>query len=443
MTWVDIEPPSFATLRVAKTSECLVKARELEAVYVQLGFEALDVEKIAETVISGKGVLTPRELKSLPGLIFDPRTEGYNPAFTSQVLKLPKKTRSFWKMLFWAWKYYYSPGTKLGEVVRLTLQLNKNSLSGEHRRIAAQIGLFDTSLKSQVLYDEILRNKNKELLYDVGIEDGYARFALGSAVIDILAKETAELATLQALADFMDIFVPRDQIHPSVKSQAMVGMIQTAKSLPPNSELVKKCAEIAGNTYGDPRLNESGWPSLSEFLGGEEVRKDCIATVRQWNVFKSINVFFEIIEKTTKGEGHSHQFPKRKAFWLAYFQQSAVSDAWVLLGKKASAYVRQLKARGDSDIASLQYGKLNGATNEQSVLIMKVGNATVVEWSHDGACRIWTSSDGRAPALYGRETERQELMKEAAVRITHDHRGNWEAKLHAALRDKGKVRRRL
>lgn len=36
-----------------------------------------------------------------------------------------------------------------------------------------------------------------------------------------------------------------------------------------------------------------------------------------------------------------------------------------------------------------------------------------------------------------------ELMNEALARITHDHRGNWEAKLHSALRQKGNVRRRL
>lgn len=443
MTWADIAPPSFATLRVARTSACLIKARELEAADVQGTFEELDIEKIAEAVISGRGALSPRELKSLPGLIFDSRLDGYNPVFTSRVLQLPKQTRGFWKRLFWAWKYYYTPQTKLGELIRLKLKDNQNLLSDQNRRFANQIGLFETSLNSQVLYDELLLNKNKELLDEVGIEEGSARFELGSVVIGHLAKKTSEMASQQALTDFMRILVPDGQIHPSVKSQVMVGMIQAAKSLPPNSELVKRCAEIAANTYGDPRLNESGWPSVSQFLGGEAIRKDCIDTVRRWNVFKSINVFFEIIDKTTRGEGHAHQFPKRKAFWLSYFQQNAVSDAWVLLGKKASAYVRQLKARGDSDIASLQYGKLIGATNEQSVLIMKVGEATVVEWSHSGACRIWLSSDRRAPTLYRYETERQELMKDAPVRITHDHRGNWEARLHTALRDTGKVRRRL
>jgi hypothetical protein len=343
----------------------------------------------------------------------------------------------------WAWKFHYQPNTKLGKLVRLTLKRNIHFLSKEQNVLCDRIGLFEPSLDKMALYEGIVVQRDESLAEEVGIAEGYARLSLGSAVIELLAKKTAELATPKALKDFLKLFALGGKIHSSAESQALVGIVQCAKALPPDLALVGKCADIMNQTFGDPRLNEARYPPVSAVLGGESVRKDCIATVRRWNVFKSINVFFEIIEKTTTGDGHSHQFPKRKDFWLSYFQQNAVSEAWVLLGKKASAYMRRLKQEGDTDITALQYGKLIGGSSEQSVLIMRVGDVTVVEWSHDGACRVWSATDRRAPSLYQRDTERHELMNDALARITHDHHGNWEAKLHSALRQKGNVRRRL
>ena len=443
MTWVEIAPPSFSTLRVPKKSVCLEQSRELRAEDAAVNVAEIDLERVLQSVLGGVGTLSPRELKALPGLIFDPSVATYHPEFAEKTLEIGGKSKSFWRRLMWAWKYHYQPDTKLGELVRLTLKRNLHFLSDQQSELSARIGLCEPSLDVGALYESIVVRKDAALAEEVGISEGYARFSLGSVVIEQVAKKTAELATGEALRGFLDLFVRDGEIHSSVRSQALVGIVQCAKALPPDSELVGKCAEIIDQNYGDPRLNESRYPAVSAFLGGESARRDCLATVRRWNVFKSINVFFEIIEKTTTGDGHSHQFPKRKDFWLSYFQQNAVSEAWVLLGKKASAYMRRLKQEGDTEIASLQHGKLVGGSNEQSVLVMRVGDVTVVEWSHDGACRVWSATDRRAPSLYRPVTERHELMNDSLARITHDHRGNWEAKLHSALRQKGNVRRRF
>ncbi|MDC0572934.1 EH signature domain-containing protein [Luminiphilus sp.] len=443
MTWVEIAPPSFSTIRVSRKSACLEQSRELQAEDATVSAAEIDLERVLQNILGGAGTLSPRELKALPGLIFNPSVAPYHPEFAEKVLGLGGKSKGFWRRLLWAWKFHYEPETKLGKLVRLALKRNVHLLNEEQNALCDRIGLFESSLDKMALYEGIVVQRDESLAEEVGIADGYARLSVGSAVIELLAKKTAELASPAALKGFSELFAPGGEIHSSAESQALVGIVQCAKALPPDSSLVGECADIINQTFGDPRLNEARYPEVSAFLGGESVRRDCIATVRRWNVFKSINVFFEIIEETTTGDGHSHQFPKRKDFWLSYFQQNAVSEAWVLLGKKASAYMRRLKQEGDTDIASLQHGKLIGGSNEQSVLIMRVGDVTVVEWSHDGACRVWSSTDRRAPNLYQPVTERHELMNDTPARITHDHRGNWEAKLHSALRQKGNVRRRL
>ena len=120
-----------------------------------------------------------------------------------------------------------------------------------------------------------------------------------------------------------------------------------------------------------------------------------------------------------------------------------MTEAWVLLGRKAGAYVRELRASGDQEVASLDCGKLTGAQNGQSVLVMRVGELTIVEWSHSGACRVWLSNDPKAPRLHQATTDRTELMTESLDRITHDHRGNWQQPLHTIIRTRGNVRMRL
>ena len=80
---------------------------------------------------------------------------------------------------------------------------------------------------------------------------------------------------------------------------------------------------------------------------------------------------------------------------------------------------------------------------EGIILLLRVGSLTVVEWSHSGACRIWQSNSNRAPKLYQNRYQREVLMADSEERVVHDSRGNWQAKLHRIIRDKGGVRRRV
>jgi len=87
MTWVEIAPPSFSTLRVPKKSVCLEQSRELRAEDAAVSAAEIDLERVLQSVLGGVGTLSPRELKALPGLIFDPSVANYHPELRKKSLR--------------------------------------------------------------------------------------------------------------------------------------------------------------------------------------------------------------------------------------------------------------------------------------------------------------------------------------------------------------------
>ena len=141
-----------------------------------------------------------------------------------------------------------------------------------------------------------------------------------------------------APADWIDSFkmivAPRKTIHDSAKMFAMVGLISGSSERSPGDKRVKEIASLVERNFDDPVTMEHGWPYVTSELGGDEKRKE-LDRVRQWQVFRSINFFFQIIERVVVDSERQHHFPDRRDFWLKYFDQGSVSDAWVILGSKA------------------------------------------------------------------------------------------------------------
>ena len=111
-----------------------------------------------------------------------------------------------------------------------------------------------------------------------------------------------------------------------------------------------------------------------------------------------------------------------------------------MLGSKANKYV-ETEEPWNAEI-QVSYAQLEGARYDPSVLLLKVGSLTVMEWSHSGR-RAESAVNKLAPKLYQERYRRQSLISDCDDRVTHDHRGNWQTKLHRIIRDKGGVRKRI
>ena len=166
----------------------------------------------------------------------------------------------------------------------------------------------------------------------------------------------------------------------------------------------------------------------------------CLETVKRWQIFRSINLFFDIIEQVVDDD-HSHQFPMRREFWLKYFNDNEVTDACVILGSKARLLLWELTRNGGENYQALKWAHLRNGFSDQSALLLKLGSVTVMEFSHKGAVRIWggahTNDDynRNIPALHKSEYRADELRANCpdGQRFTHDHRGNWKRRVASCL----------
>ncbi|HEY6259682.1 MAG TPA: EH signature domain-containing protein [Xanthobacteraceae bacterium] len=147
--------------------------------------------------------------------------------------------------------------------------------------------------------------------------------------------------------------------------------------------------------FGDPRIVD--WPGL---LGndGEMRREACAAILRRWLSIEYLDLFIKIIEKTAE----DRQFRPRKAFWLKYFEKGLISDLTLVLASDANRIAR--KMRGELNNAEyMKWATLNSALPNQSVLLMRLGDLVIAEWSHSGAMRFWKITDKNVPKFHNDE----------------------------------------
>lgn len=149
------------------------------------------------------------------------------------------------------------------------------------------------------------------------------------------------------------------------------------------------------------------------------VKPQAVRIFTRWLVKLTLEDFFRVIDETAK-ERH---WKYRRHFWLAYYQEGLIDDAYAAFGPQARAIARH--------IVEQRYGILQGGSGNQSLLLIKIGNLTFAEWSHDGACRVWTDPD-KAPKLGQKIYYRTEIMENPySQRIAHrnSEEGQWQWKL--------------
>lgn len=139
---------------------------------------------------------------------------------------------------------------------------------------------------------------------------------------------------------------------------------------------------------GDPRLYPARW---------SEVDEDAVAVIKSWLMRDSFEMFFSIVDRVITDR--PDMWADRKAFWKGYLDRGEISEAWVVLGSSIATEADRIRRQTGND-AFGQYGflsKTGGKTPQHAALMMKIGECTVVDWSHNGRYHIWTRSSFIAP----------------------------------------------
>lgn len=145
-----------------------------------------------------------------------------------------------------------------------------------------------------------------------------------------------------------------------------------------DDELKEKIKKPILAILKDPRVptNRVNW---------EGVDPAAMDVMKQWLSARDIEFFFEIVSKTDERLGLDTHWEYRKAFWMAYLPY--IEDTWVIMGGTAREIAKMImNKRG---ISNTDFGKLKGAESIQSVFFLRINNVDIVEYSHNGASRIW------------------------------------------------------
>ena len=193
----------------------------------------------------------------------------------------------------------------------------------------------------------------------------------------------------------------------------------------PNESVKNRIQGFLLDQFGDPRLPHNGHNWI--------IREDAKRVILRWLVKRSLDQFLDVVDNLAL----DHQWKYRRAFWTAYYKRDVISDAWVAFAAAGEAEVKRI-ARRIGDDSWLSIGKLTGSgDSNHAVLILRIGDLIIADFSHNGKCRIWKARGASAPKPYQHEYARLDLMNSSAdwdfVHHSSDHY-HWQAEVADKIR---------
>lgn len=187
-------------------------------------------------------------------------------------------------------------------------------------------------------------------------------------------------------------------------------------------ELQKIIERYLLHHLGDPRINTARWNGA---------RQESKGVILRWLTEQSLELFLDIVDKVVVDSADAKRmWANRAIFWRSYLKKGYIDAAWVVFEGACQQYAQQVKAKTGAPLA---FGRLSAPDVRHAVLMMRIDNLTIVDWSHNGRCHIWYGSSTKTPALYipyGTKGQLEQFSDEA---FRHDQYGAWQAKVASVI----------
>ncbi|MGJ5154151.1 EH signature domain-containing protein [Bradyrhizobium sp. HKCCYLR1023] len=337
-----------------------------------------------------------RPLVSLPGL-------------SNAVWARAYRSNATARALIEAWLKMFCQGNDAilrgGNRVREYLLLQSNPRMESWRRIDQRVDLFSALHGPSNLAHWLIVGPEavSSILEDTGFSDpfrgagGYIR----EVQRELLSQMTEALTRLNAdsaLGRIFEFLAPDGALRfdePDARGEMARGLLQPwlHPSHEPGEETRRQVQNFLIDHLGDPRLRAQRWHEAGEAAAN---------LMRRWLTRASLRAFFELISEYALDA----QWRYREAFWSACIEKSPQADAWLALGSRIHA-----SARGIEDLKGA-YARLEGASGDQAVLLLRMNNTVFCEWSHSGALRAWPTDWPSAPVLNKAAYSRTSLMRQ-------------------------------
>jgi hypothetical protein len=249
----------------------------------------------------------------------------------------------------------------------------------------------------------------------------FLKSAQSKAIQIIEETLTSKNCSIAMLERLFDLVVKEDgslRFRAEYRSLAEALLTPFVNIEPPQQvqELIQK---FLLRHIGDPRISPSEWQGIDNFAK---------VVMLRWLTEVALEDFFKLLDHTAL-DAH---WRYRKAFWDAYLKKRYITDAWVILGPNAGRI-----AKGFLKDDAKKYGTLSGGNIERnhSVLLLRIGNVIISEWSHNGKCRAWVADNLHAPKFYDHTYTRYDLIESAQHEQTHyaPEYYTWQRKLSSFI----------
>jgi hypothetical protein len=287
--------------------------------------------------------------------------------------------------------------------VAAVLAARASDVDDKWARLHEQCHSFDLEEAPDRLATAALANRTNPVQHLKSLEiggiaagGGLAIEAMREGLHMIAGTPTASVATRIEVIRSFCVIPDNALVLPEAKPDVARGLVLPFKNVPLAITERDTLLDFINKLFKDPRIHPENWIGMN----------DAEVVVRGWLTEQSLRQFFDVVDRVAP----PHQWQYRRAFWTAVFEAGLIRSAWVVFDPAGAAVA--MKAFGDA----ASFGRFTGGAVQpgHSVLIMRIGNSVIADWSHNGRCNIWESAnESGAPqlnmSLYRRSDVRKAL----------------------------------
>lgn len=340
--------------------------------------------------------LPRRDLRRLVGEMWtDPRCDALAPAVLDAAVTADAKSLD--RAVLTAYLRHFPTSHAAFDRLRSASQLTAERRDWPWRTRGLEWRLWDRQDGPERLAHALLdRPDAAGVLREAGLDGDLAQGEFVADALEAACEQAADATGTQAVERGEKLIGLFERMAIAGKDALLAwALIAPWAEARPPKEHQDRITKLLVARIGDPRLHQARWEAIAaEMLDPQAAR--LVAMIRRWLTERSVRQFFSVVGATTNDP---KQWAAREEFWLAYLDAGMIDDAWFALGRQADALVDGAFASGE------QHGEItgSGADPSHSALIMSIGDVRIAEWSHNGSCRFWSSSDRQAPDLYKRQ----------------------------------------
>lgn len=178
---------------------------------------------------------------------------------------------------------------------------------------------------------------------------------------------------------------------------------------------------------GDPRIRPERWRSVIDRF------PEAYGLLLRWLTRASVLQFLDIVDRSLRESDAKRMWSYRRAFWTSYLMGTGggpqIDAAWVAFGDDGARLANQA-ARESGDRSFAAFGRQEDKSSQHAALIVRIGNLTIVDWSHNAKYNVWQATDRGAPQLFKPRYRLGELYS-APLQESHSAPANfsWQKKL--------------